>query len=305
MGLEYYASRSPVVSMFSSHTHYFDNGPVYSPVADSNTSQLRKLATKFPNPPSTHLSQTFNGNVGRKRSRCDLGDDDEPDSSGPVQAPKSRASPILGPGMTLIYPDEPPLNIAAESQSGTWLEQETNAEVVAASAAASLVDRPRLPARKSSRRISVDESLESTIPSQLDPIVLRLGIGWQRFDHEQAPSVAGEETYIKNQYPYITSPKIVLHHEGLAIYVVRSAAIDLRGLLNQWWLMTEDLRSCKLLCNSNEDDVLRRLANKKQDDRGNWIPDILADGQIIHAKDFVRPLTPQPVDVFDSMEVDA
>jgi len=305
MGLDYFASSSPVIAMFP-QPHYFENGPS----SLTEQPQFRKFAPKFPSPPPSinYLSRSSNNIAGRKRSRCDLGEDHEAEfeSSGPVQAPQpSRGSPILGPGMTLIYPDEPPLNIAAESQSGTWLEQQNSAEVTAASAAADMVDRPRLPARKSSRRVSVDENLESAIPSELDPITLRLGIGWKRLDQAQVHSVAGEETYIKNQYPYVNAPKIVLHHEGLAIYVVRSDPIDLRGLLFQWFLFTEDLKSCRLLCNSNEDDVLRRLANKRQDERGNWIPDILADGQIIHAKDAIRPLTLQHPQLSEVMEIDA
>jgi hypothetical protein len=182
---------------------------------------------------------------------------------------------------------------------------EEKADTDVASAAAALVDRPRLPARKSSRRVSVDENLESTTSTDIDPIVLRLGIGWKRMSQTQAASIAGDEAFIRNQYPYVQSPKLLLHHEGMGIYVVRSDPIDQQGTTHQWWLFNEDLKSCRLLCNANEDDVLRRLGNKRQNERGNWVPNILTDGQVIHAKDVVQQLTPQTTGLTEVMEVDA
>jgi hypothetical protein len=187
--------------------------------------------------------------------------------------------------MTLIY-DEPELNIGPESQTGTWAEE--RAAVDAASTAAALVDRPRLPARKSSRRVFVDGHWRSSSLDDIDPITLRLGIGWKRMSEDQAASVAGDEAFIRNQYTYVQSPKLLLHHEGMGIYIVRSNPIDCYGTY-QWWLFPEGLKSCQLLCNSNEDDVLRRLSNKVQDERGNWVPHILADGQTIYAKDSPQP----------------
>ena len=105
---------------------------------------------------------------------------------------------------------------------------------------------------------------------------------------DQAASAAGDEAFIRNQYPYVQSPKLLLHHEGMGIYIVRSNPINCYGTY-QWWLFPEGLKSCQLLCNSNEDDVLRRLSNKVQDERGNWVPHILADGQTIYAKDSPQP----------------
>jgi hypothetical protein len=306
MGLNYFAS-SPVLVMPQQQPHYF----MHHPHNDSSNCitmvdqpQARRFAPKLPTPPPSinYLAQASHRLAGRKRSRADIGDDHEAEleaSAGPVQPPKPKVEPRLGPGMTLIY-DEPDLNISPDSQSGTWLEEK--ADIDAASAAAALVDRPRIPARKSSRRISVDENLESTVSTDIDPIVLQLGIGWKRMSEAQAASVAGDEAFIRNQYPYVQSPKLLLHHEGLAIYVVRSNPIDMRA--HQWWLFKEDLKSCRLLCNSNEDDVLRRLGNKRQDERGNWVPEILADGQVIYAKDAVQPLTPQTDGPTEDMEID-
>jgi hypothetical protein len=264
---------------------------------------FKKSAKKLLSPPPSlnYLAQSDHSICGRKRSRADIGDDHEAELealSSPVQPSTPKAEPRYGPGMTLIY-DEAELNISAESQSGTWMEE--TADTQAAATVAALADRPRLPARKSSRKIAglVDENLQSTISADIDPIVMRLGIGWKRTNEVTAGAVAGNEAFIRNQYPYVQAPKILLEHEGMGIFVVRSSPIDHHGTTHQWWLFKEDLKSCRLLCNSNEDEVLRRLAKKVQDERGNWIPDILADGQIIHAKDSVQPLTPQPVEVMD------
>ncbi|KIW08567.1 uncharacterized protein PV09_00532 [Verruconis gallopava] len=312
MGLNYYAS-SPVLVMPHQQSNHFmhhphdDSGASYNAMM-VDPSPSRRFAPKLPTPPPSlnYLAQASHTTC-RKRSRADIGDDIEAEletSAGPVQPPKPKVEPRYGPGMTLIY-DEPSLNISPESQSGTWMEEK--ADIETASAAAALIDRPRLPARKLSRRVSVDENLESTSTSLgIDPIVLKLGIGWKRMSQDRAAAVAGDEAFIRNQYPYVQSPKILLHHEGLAIYVVRSDPIDHRGTTHQWWLFNEDLKSCRLLCNANEDDVLRRLANKRQDERGNWVPDILADGQVIYAKDAIKPLTtPQSTGPVEVMEVDA
>jgi hypothetical protein len=306
MGLNYFAS-SPVLVLPPQQQHnYFDHNP-HNHMVDApsfsttpNPQFVRRSSPpKFPpRPPSlNYLSKSQDGIAGRKRSRADIHDDDETAAAGPVQPPKPKTEPVFGPGMTLIYPDEPALNIAPESQSGTWMEEKADTAEVEPP-----VERPVLTARKSQRRISNSENSNDT-NNALDPIVLRLGIGWKRVPETQAAAVAGQETYIKNQYPYVQQPKIVLQHEGLGIFVTRSVPIDLRGLVHQWWLFTEDLNSCRLLCNSTEEEVLRRLGNKRQDERGNWIPDILADGQVIHAKDAVAFII-QSNDVANGMEVD-
>lgn len=290
-------------SRYFLHHPHDDTTSDYSMMVDH--SPTRKFAPKLPTPPPSinYLAQSDHTVCGRKRSRADIGDDHEAELealAGPVQPPNPKVEPRYGPGMTLIY-DEPELNISPESQSGTWMEEKADTD--AASTAAAIVDRPRLPARKLSRKVNLLDGLENTATSGIDPIVMRLGIGWKRMSEAQSASVAGDEAFIRNQYPYVQSPKVLLHHEGLGIYVVRSDPIDCRGTTHQWWLFKEDLKSCRLLCNANEDDVLRRLANKIQDERGNWVPNILADGQVIHAKDTVMPLTTTHTGHGHSLEV--
>jgi hypothetical protein len=302
MGLNYYAS-SPVLILPQQPSNYFMNHHHHDEIGTPNyamtpsPSPPRKSPSKYPTPPSlNYLAQSSNGVAGRKRSRADIGDEHDDDHQGParpVQSLKPKVAPIMGPGMTLVYPDEPSLNIAAESQTGTWVEEKMHTPP-----AENTVARPKLVARKSQRR-SID-STTNIAPDQTDPIVLRLGIGWKRIPESQA---SGSETYIRNQYPYVKQPKVLLQHEGLGVLVARSEPIGSRGLLHQWWIFTEDLNQCRLLCNSDEEEVFRRLSNKRQDERGNWIPDILADGQIINGKDYTAPPT-KIINSEEGMEVD-
>jgi hypothetical protein len=183
--------------------------------------------------------------------------------------------------MTLIYPDEPSLNVSPESQTGTWMEE--RAETIA------VTDRPRLTARKSRCRI---EDLPLAVQSvagpnvngqvEIDPLVRQLGIGWKRLSDTQQSAIAGSETYIRKQFD-LNEPHIALHHEGLGIYVVRSEPASAQGYWSQWWLFREDLRSSRFLC--NDDSLMERLNNKKQDERGHWVPDIRCSGPEVLAKD--------------------
>ena len=223
-----------------------------------------------------------NSAAGRKRSRDDIGDGHEEDqaAAATIEPPKPKVEPIMGPGMTLIYPDDPQLNIAAESQSGTWMEEEADA----APRTPNLQERPRIIARKSMRLNENDPTNNSCSQSlEIDPVILKLGIGWKRLAEHQAAAVAGEETYIRKQYSF-REPKILLQHEGLGIYIVRTKPDDAHSCWDNWWLFKDDLKSCRFLCN-DEAELFRRLSNKVQDERGNWLPDILVVGPVVHAKD--------------------
>jgi len=231
-----------------------------------------------------YIANSSNGTAGRKRSRADLDDDDDDNkaeaSSATTQPIKPKVEPIMGPGMTLIYPDSPQLNIAAESQSGTWMEEKADS-----GATHDQPSRPRIIARKS-QRLNHESDPAASSGSQsfeIDPIVLRLGIGWKRLSEHQAAAIAGQEAYIRNQYPF-QEPHILLQHEGLGVYIVRTKPEKVQGHWYDWWIFKDDLKSCRFLCN-DETELFHRLSNKIQDERGNWLPDILTDGPVVHAKD--------------------
>jgi hypothetical protein len=289
MGLNYFAS-SPVLlpPQNASHhlmNHHHEGGAVLEPSPSAfqhADAPMRKFISKYPPPPSlNYLARSSNGIAGRKRSRGDIGDDNESEleaSSRPiaVEPVKSKPEPTFGPGMTLIYPDAPALNISPESQSGTWMEQKAD------DATAKAAERPRLIARKSLRRVVADSTADTNTDG-IDPIVYQLGIGWRSLTGNQASAIAGSETFIKKQFQ-LNDPSILLHHEGMGIYVVRSEPASAHGYWSQWWLFREDLKSCRFLCN-DENDLFRRLNNKQRDERGNWLPDILAEGPEVFAKD--------------------
>lgn len=264
MVLDYYASSPVLLSHSTSAFH-------------TTSQSTKRHIPKYPQPPSiNYLARVSNGVAGRKRSR-----DGEDDHAGELEATSKpiamppKPEPVLGPGMTLVYPAEPQLNISAESQSGTWMEEYNTDSPTA---------RPRLVARKSrcmAEDLPAVQSIES--PAGIDPILRELGIGWRQLTDTQQSAIAGSETYIRNQYD-LNSPKIVLQHEGLGIYVVKSEPLSAQGYWSQWWLFQENLKSCRFLCN-DDSQLFARLSNKRLDERGHWVPDIKYEGPEVYAKD--------------------
>jgi hypothetical protein len=307
MGLNYFPSSTVVLPPINPLNHFgrveregAAGGAMLSPSPSAFANQhlqqqqpTKKFVSKYPPPPAlNYLARSSNGVVGRKRSRDDndnddtSGEDEVQASSRPIMFPPPvRSEPMLGPGMTLVYPNQQGnLNISPESQSGTWMEDKP-----------SLDGRPRMISRKSQRRVASGESAFGFNPNAMDPIVLQLGIGWKRLSDSQEPSIRGSEAFIKNQYS-VMEPRIMLHHEGLAVYVVRTEPASAAGYWSQWWLFREDLKSCRFLCN-DESQLFRRLSNKRMDERGNWIPEIMAEGPEVRAKDMATAgevLPPSP-----------
>jgi hypothetical protein len=306
MGLNYFPSSTVVLPPINPVSHFgrleregSTGGAMLSPSPSAFANQhlqqqaAKKIVSKYPPPPSlNYLARSSNGVVGRKRSR-DENDDEDTSGDDEIQAssrpiffpPPVRAEPMLGPGMTLVYPNQQGnLNICPESQSGTWMEEKSSAD-----------GRPRMISRKSQRRVASSDSAFDVNSNAMDPIVLQLGIGWRRLSDSQEPSIRGSEAFIKNQYN-VVEPRIMLHHEGLAVYVVRTEPASAAGYWSQWWLFREDLKSCRFLCN-DESQLFRRLSNKRMDERGNWVPEILAEGPEVRAKDLAtggEVLPPSP-----------
>jgi hypothetical protein len=272
--------------------NYFASSPVLIPPSPSAFSQpsQKRYTPKYPQPPSlNYLARVSSGAAaGRKRSR-DEDHDAEPDaSSRPITVPEPKPEPVMGPGMTLIYPDEPSLNISAESQSGTWMEERA--------VQTPSTERPRLIARKSRCRIEDLPALPITVQdNQIDPLVRQLGIGWKRIPETQRSAIAGNETFIRKQFDLL-NPHILLHHEGMGVYVVQSEPPSAPGYWTQFWLFRDNLRSCRFLCN-DEEQLMQRLNHKRCDERGHWIPDIRYEGPEVLAKD-VRPPPILDADVF-------
>ena len=194
--------------------------------------------------------------AGRKRSRADILEPDEQHEedapSGPVstEPPKPRGEPVYGPGMTLIYPDDPGFSaISAASQTGTWAEEKRSAPEKS--------HRPSLPCRKSTR-------LDKTVPG-LDDVVLAngssiikeapvdptiddathaLGIGWTVVRNNTTLEITSKAyaRFIENHYPLV-SVELLLHSSGMPAYLISAVREGQIG----FYLFEEDLKRGQLL----------------------------------------------------------
>ena len=148
-------SHSPTI-FAPPHQHSFNHMSCSQSFKPSPSSQpVRSLRS-----PATSNTSAIT-NLSRKRSRAD---DDEPFDA-PSSAffevstpplPKLKPEPVYGEGMTLIDPSNG-LTISAESQTGTWYEEQLEVERLAAAQAADLTarhqtDDPTLPRCKFQRR---------------------------------------------------------------------------------------------------------------------------------------------------------
>ena len=177
--------------------------------------------------------------------------------------------PIYGEGMVLINPASG-LGISAESQTGTWYEEQQEAERVAAiEAAAALAQQPQapsLPSRKSQRldTSSTNEFASSapltpaSSPSKsgpeeptIDYFTHLLGVGWSRvgIDNDVRAAARGWAKYIENHYP-VTGAEILLQSRGLDACLV--------GAQQGYFLFKEDLSEGRLV-GSNWETCLTNL----------------------------------------------
>lgn len=269
MGLNYYAS-SPILLPHAAQPSHLPMGgqshgavlePAFNLQAAPAAGRRRPARLPVPPPPG-HRARPSDHIAGRKRSRDDDnggadGDRDELEACS--RAPAGPES-VPGPGMTLVYPDRPHAGISPESQSGAWLEDAGGAP-----------RRPQPVSRKSIRLGGDGDTAQSVDDVEaLDPVVRRLGIGWRRV------CAAGSETFVRREFD-MCNPRVLLHHEGLAVYVVCSEPLSAPGYWQQFWLFREDLRSCRFLCR-DEGDLFARIGNKRLDERGIWVPDIVCEG---------------------------
>jgi hypothetical protein len=223
----------------------------------------------------------------RKRSRDEATFDEVAAPSAPpapTPAPAPKVEPIYGEGMVLLNP-QTGLAISAESQTGTWYEQETETQQAAAAPISSrsnaLLSDSAEVSRKSQRldqsAPGLDDIALSSIRQRLndpsvndqhrtlntgpappsEPLVddatRLLGIGWQRVstDDDMAPAVRGWTKYIDNQYSgHLHSSQMLIKSRALNAYLV--AAIPTSRLSPAFYLFTEDLTQGQLVASSWE-----------------------------------------------------
>jgi hypothetical protein len=228
----------------------------------------------------------------RKRSRDEsalVDDEDTPETSyfpltpAPPSIPEEE--PIYGEGMTLLNP-KTGIIISAESQTGTWYEETTEAAAVAATKPITPLHRPEMQSRKSQRldltAPGLDDIAASAVQAEsppksapVDPTIdestQALGIGWTRISesdvHLQA-AARGWAKYIENHYPEdVHGAKILLKSKGLNAYLV--------GAEEGFFLFKEDLSEGRLVARIWE----RTLANLMAGGAN-----VIFDGETITAK---------------------
>ncbi|GIZ42078.1 hypothetical protein CKM354_000535800 [Cercospora kikuchii] len=262
-------SDSPTVVLPpSAPSSYFANSH-YVQQQDSNAHMLNGIgSTGLANANAFKSNATTPGSIaGRKRSRGDIFSQDDEDEEhledgstvtaghdgGPV---KPRGKPVYGPGMTLIYPEDPGYENCAESQSGTWKE-ELDARRPFALAHSK---RPSVTSRKSqrldSRAAGPDDLAQLVLPPTMrdvtnepliDEVTRRLGISWTRMDTSEARQInqRAYSKWISNHYPQLNDVSIWFENSSIPGYLV--AALNAYNGQHEYYIFSEDLTEARLV----------------------------------------------------------
>ncbi|PPJ52479.1 hypothetical protein CBER1_10507 [Cercospora berteroae] len=251
----------PAPNSYFANSHYVQQH-------DSNAHMLNGISpTGLANANAFKSNGTTPGSIaGRKRSRGDIFSQDDEDEEhledgstvtpgndgGPV---KPRGKPVYGPGMTLVYPDEPYEN-CAESQSGTWKE-ELDARRPFALAHSK---RPSVTSRKSqrldSRAAGPDDLAQLVLPPTMrdvtnepliDEVTRRLGISWTRMDTSEARQInqRAYSKWISNHYPQLNDVSIWFENSSIPGYLV--AALNAYNGQHEYYIFSEDLTEARLV----------------------------------------------------------
>lgn len=265
----------------------------------------------------------------RKRSRDDVGADDAPSErpkvSVPPPAPKEE--PIYGEGMTLLNP-QTGIALSAESQTGTWYEEELDKATNAPPQGAAEAHASRKSQRLDPSAPSLDDIASSRIQRQLqendsddnrrilnasstssnpfsseEPLVddatRLLGISWQRIsanDTDMAAAVRGWKKYIDRQFSqYLADAEILMKNRALNAYLVSARPVILFTGLAQmpaFYLFNDNLTQGQLVSSSWE-TCLRNLQSS---------PVIFEGTQVLNASDKPSSPTMQSQNVLASVE---
>jgi hypothetical protein len=277
-------------TVLSPQEHAFAQSPAQSMLDTSSSfNGFSSHNTVFANNPA-QASSSFNFTAppkpSRKRSRDEASfEEARAPSAPPAPTPvPPKVEPIYGEGMVLLNP-QTGLALSAESQTGTWYEQESEAQQATAAPVSSrsnaLLSDAGDASRKSQRldksAPGLDDIALSSIHQRLndsssndqhrtlnlgpvppaEPLVddttRLLGIGWQRVstDDDMACAVRGWTKYIDNQYSaHLHDSQILIKSRALDAFLV--AATPTSGLSPAFYLFTEDLTQGQLVASSWE-----------------------------------------------------
>ncbi|KAK8217563.1 hypothetical protein M8818_001321 [Zalaria obscura] len=263
----FYASSPTVVlppqqvpDQYFSNSHYRTDSSMTTPSGQFNNMTMSSLP---PTPGSI---------AGRKRTRGDEHSPEEDNAedgsiSGPPSSPpKSRGEPIYGPGMTLIYPNDPGYyTMDAGSQSGTWVEERPPT-------LSSSPTRPIAVSRKSqrldSRAPGLDDiaratqqfapSRDASVPDPLiDEATRLLGISWVRMDGSEASRISQRAytRWIQRHYPVLTHVELWFENNAIPGYLV--CATNTNTGIKEYWLLSNDLHQAVLVTRNPEELVAK------------------------------------------------
>lgn len=253
-------------------------------------------------PNDTSMPSALRPLAGRKRSRGDIDEPEEEEvhlGDGSVQTPlteepaKPRGKPVFGPGMMLIYPEDPGYTAAAESQSGTWVEEQTERKQ-------SLLahgKRPSISTRKSQRldagAPSPDDLAQLVLPPEIrevtsepliDEATRLLGISWVRMDSSENRQInqAAYSKWIQNHYPSLSEVSIWFEYSALPGYLVE--ALNSYSNHREFYFFAHDLTEARLVT-SDPSQLIPRL---------QMLPalELAAPGGCLRAETDTTPATP-------------
>lgn len=250
-------------NQYFASSHYNDqhiNGNVPPPSLAANP---------FAPTPNASIPNTPGSVAGRKRSR---GDEDEIELDGSLPTPASesgnapRGEPIMGPGMTFIYPGDPSYPMSAETQTGTWAD-----EKMARPFAVDQLRRPSVASRKSQRMDATGAGAdnlaqlvlppnmrEATTEPLIDEVTRKLGISWTRMDVSEARQInqAAYAKFIANHYSSLKDVKVWFENAALPGYLVQAA--NVYSGETEFYLFSNDLTEARLVTRDT-DQLIPRL----------------------------------------------
>ena len=215
--------------------------------------------------PNGSIPPTPGSLAGRKRSRGDVHapeEEDEGFEDGSVDTPitevlvKPRGKPIYRPGMTLIYPEDPGYDAAAESQSGTSVDENTQRNHFQLGH----IKRPSISSRKSQRMgdasCGLDNLAQLVLPPQMreattEPLIDEatrvLGISWTRMDSSEVLQIgqAAYAKWIQNHYPSLQNVTVWFENSAIPGYLVAAQNAYKNQL--EYYIFSNDLTEARLV----------------------------------------------------------
>lgn len=267
----------PSQSLLDLHSPALHGYPASPSSVFANAGAAQSILT---NAPVSHAPMA--PKPSRKRSRDDAAFEETPAPSMHVYskpAPVPKEEPIYGEGMVLLNP-QTGVALPAESQTGTWYEEENESEQASAPPVSSRSNA--LPSdaadlsRKSQRLdtsapglddIAMHQRLNGSVSDEqrrtlhtepptephVDDATRLLGISWQCIgtDDDMAPAVRGWTKYIDNQYSaHLHDSQMLMKNRALNTYLV--AATPVSALSPAFYLFSEDLGHAQLVASSWE-----------------------------------------------------